>query len=368
MPTPRLGLPTPAGTALVSTGDNDITSLANILDRAAIWLVPGTFAARPAASGNDGRFYLTTDSLVLYVSDGTNWHEVSRLGGSVPIGGLLDYAGANDPADTRYLLADGRAISRATYATAFGVMGTQYGAGDGSTTFNIPDVRGRTAVGPDNMGTGAGSAGRMASNNTRGAGGGTETKTLAEANLPSHTHGTGTLVTASAGAHDHSVGTLVTASDGAHAHGVGTYSTGSAGTHNHGGITGGHAHNVGASDHPLQMVVDVNWSNLGGTGTPIGASGNIQDVGGGGSGAPIKNQASATDSQGAGIASDGAHSHTVSGTSASAGAHTHTITGSVASSGAHTHTISGATAATGSGTALNGMPPYVVLNKIVRVS
>lgn len=56
--------------------------------------------------------------------------------GFVPIGGLLAYAGAAPPPG--YLECDGSAISRSTYGALFSVIGTNYGSGDGSTTFNLP--------------------------------------------------------------------------------------------------------------------------------------------------------------------------------------------------------------------------------------
>lgn len=372
-PTSRLGLTNPVGTDLISAGDNAIAQIVGVLDRSALWLVPGTFAARPAAAGNDGRFYLANDVGIVYLSDGTNWIEISRGGGSVPIGGMLDYAGAGDPADSRYLLADGRALSRTTFAAAFAVMGTTHGAGDGSTTFNIPDFRGRSAVGPDNMGTGTSAAGRMASNNTRGASGGAETKVIGTANLPAHTHDQGTLVTASGGAHTHAFGTLAVVSNGAHTHTVGTLATVSTGAHTHGGITGtnnlDHSHNM-AHDHTLGMYADL--PGFGGSRPAGSAGGPSYDVGGGGASEPVKmfnGQTSGVSQNHAhSISSDGAHVHSLSGATASDGAHTHTLTGSTASDGAHTHTITGATGSVGSGTAMNFMPPYVVVNKIVRVS
>lgn len=62
-----------------------------------------------------------------------------------PTGTIQAYAGSTAPAG--YLVADGSAVSRTTYAALFAVIGTTYGAGDGSTTFNLPDLRGRAAVG-----------------------------------------------------------------------------------------------------------------------------------------------------------------------------------------------------------------------------
>lgn len=62
-----------------------------------------------------------------------------------PTGAMLLYAGNTVP--TGFLLCDGRAVSRTTYAALFAAIGTTHGSGDGSTTFNLPDMRGRTAVG-----------------------------------------------------------------------------------------------------------------------------------------------------------------------------------------------------------------------------
>jgi microcystin-dependent protein len=209
MATSRLGLPTPAGTDLITGGDDAITALADVLDDAAIY-AHGSFAGRPAAAALAGKFYLADDVAILYLSNGTSWLEVSRGAADVPIGAMLDYAGGSDPSDTRFILADGRAISRSTYAAAFAIMGTTHGAGDGSTTFNVPDLRGRSTVGPDDMGTAAGAASRLASNNTRGAVGGAELRALITGNLPSHTHDAGSLATDTVAAHSHAAGTLVT--------------------------------------------------------------------------------------------------------------------------------------------------------------
>lgn len=76
-----------------------------------------------------------------------------------PTGAMLLYAGNTVP--TGFLLCDGRAVSRTTYAALFAAIGTTHGSGDGSTTFNLPDMRGRTAVGvaPDtNLGSKSGAA------------------------------------------------------------------------------------------------------------------------------------------------------------------------------------------------------------------
>lgn len=71
-------------------------------------------------------------------------------GGTIPVGGMLDYAGSTAP--DSYLFCYGQALSRTAYADLYAVLGTFYGSGDGSTTFNVPDKRGRVTAGKDDMG------------------------------------------------------------------------------------------------------------------------------------------------------------------------------------------------------------------------
>jgi len=68
-----------------------------------------------------------------------------------PVGSILIWPGAGDVAPTKYLWCQGQAISRTTYAGLFAVLGTTYGAGDGSTTFALPNLKGRIPVGRDTM-------------------------------------------------------------------------------------------------------------------------------------------------------------------------------------------------------------------------
>jgi microcystin-dependent protein len=104
------------------------------------------------------------------------------LPGGVPdvpdIGDLKHRAAAVIPAG--WLLCDGAAKSRATYAALFGVIGTTWGPGDGVSTFNLPDLRGRSLVG---NGTGAGLTNRVI-----GTTGGEENHTLITNELSNHSH------------------------------------------------------------------------------------------------------------------------------------------------------------------------------------
>lgn len=109
-----------------------------------------------------------------------------------PVGSVIDYAGATPPAT--WFFCDGREISRADYPVLFAVIGTIYGGGNGSTTFNLPDCRGRVVAGKDNMG--GTSANRLTNqpggvngNGVLGATGGAESHVLTDQQLAPHVHG-----------------------------------------------------------------------------------------------------------------------------------------------------------------------------------
>lgn len=87
-------------------------------------------------------------------------------GGAVPVGAIVDYAGAAAPAG--WLLCCGQSVSRTVYAALFGVLGTLYGAGDGATSFGLPDLRGRATFGLDNMGGVAANLVTMAGSSVNG--------------------------------------------------------------------------------------------------------------------------------------------------------------------------------------------------------
>lgn len=103
-------------------------------------------------------------------------------------------------ASTGWLLCDGAAVSRATYAALFGAIGVVFGPGDGTTTFNVPDLAGRFPFGADGT-------------HPRGEVSGQEQITLTTANLPPHTH---TIAHAHDFSHDHA--NTVTDAQGNHAH------------------------------------------------------------------------------------------------------------------------------------------------------
>ena len=124
------------------------------------------------------------------IFDATNGARLGSGAGFVPPGVPLPYAGAVSPPG--FLLCYGQLVSIATYPTLYNVLGTTFGNGSG--TFGIPDLRGRTIFGLDNMGGPAagrlvgGHTGNIASGTTLGAAGGEENHTLLTAEMAAHNH------------------------------------------------------------------------------------------------------------------------------------------------------------------------------------
>lgn len=214
--------------------------------------------------------------------------------------GSISSHGIASGVPAHHLICAGQAVSRTTYAKLFAKIGTTWGAGDGVTTFNLPDLRAEWMK-------------------ARGAG--FALAATQAAAVPAHTHSGST---GAAGAHSH---TATTASGGAHSHSASTDSQGGH-THTWSGSTGnnnvGHTHtfsattnSTGAHTHTLpynhMTMHDSNTTALAsnGTGTSYTSS------------------------------TAGAHTHSVSGTSSGVSAnHTHTYSGTAASAGGHSHALS----------------------------
>ena len=106
----------------------------------------------------------------------------------MPSGSIIVYAGSSAP--TGWLFCDGSAISRSTYSALFGIISTTYGVGDGSSTFNLPDIRGRVVAGKEASASLLTSAVGGLNGNTLGNTGGAQgiTLTSAQSGLPAHNH------------------------------------------------------------------------------------------------------------------------------------------------------------------------------------
>ena len=101
----------------------------------------------------------------------------NTISNAIPAGVIEMFGGSTAP--TGYLLCDGSAVSRTTYSKLFTAIGTTYGSGDGSTTFNVPNLKGKVAVGKDSADT---------SFDALGETGGEKTHTLTVTEMPSHRH------------------------------------------------------------------------------------------------------------------------------------------------------------------------------------
>lgn len=183
-----------------------------------------------------------------------------------PTGSMLPFAGAAAP--DGWLLCYGQAISRATYGRLFALISTTYGAGNGSTTFEVPDMRGRTPIGKDDLGGVA--AGRVDSNSINGANattlggaGGAQTNTLSTGTMPAHPH-TGS--SSSSGAHTHESGVDIDPAAGGtglasgtnqYWNGTASFTTESGGAHTH--IITVDSAGTGGSHSNTQPWIALSW-------------------------------------------------------------------------------------------------------------
>lgn len=106
-----------------------------------------------------------------------------------PIGGIVAFGKTSAPSAS-WLICNGAAVNRTTYADLFAAISTNFGVGDGSTTFNLPDLRGRSIIGYDPDGTGRTTGAYTGGVNagTMGGTGGEQAHTQTEAELVNHVH------------------------------------------------------------------------------------------------------------------------------------------------------------------------------------
>jgi microcystin-dependent protein len=179
---------------------------------------------------------------------------------SIPLGGMLPFIGSTAP-NSSFVFPFGQAISRTTYSTLFTLVSTTYGTGDGTTTFNVPDLRGRVLAGKDDMGGSAANritnAGSSIVGTTLGAAGGAETETLTLAQLP----------TGITSANTAAIGLSVTSTGNVDLGGSPVSDPGTGGSGGH--ITGASVGSVGSSGTLAIGAVPVTSNNTSGNAHPI---------------------------------------------------------------------------------------------------
>lgn len=303
---------------------------------------------------------------------------------TVPIAGVF-YWPSNEAVPAGFLLAGGSAVSRTTYAKLFAKIGTTFGTGDGSTTFNLPDMRGRMAKGYE---TGSGdigdASGALVHNHTQA--GHTHKQNAHTHTTVAHTHNGAT--TGSSGSHTHTQGSSGSSPTHTHTAAAHTHSDGTMAVGNSTGSTL-EARHAGTGDSGLFTLSDLDsysssTSHGHGDGGLITCDPSVLISGTSGYNSASHNHSPA---QYAAVHTHAAGS--VSGTSASGGgsgtgnnsvSHTHTNP-TTASSGAHTHASGGSTGSASPGALSGGnvetgagvgddtgdaTHPYVTVRAIIR--
>jgi microcystin-dependent protein len=120
-------------------------------------------------------------------SDGTEIiNGGALLEGGIPTATIVPWSSSSVPSG--FLECNGLAVSRSTYSALFAIVGTTYGVGDGSTTFNVPDLQDNTPVGKSNNKALGSTGGANTVTSTGNVAGSTANATLTTAQLASHTH------------------------------------------------------------------------------------------------------------------------------------------------------------------------------------
>jgi len=271
---------------------------------------PAVVSPLPPESASPGDIWVDSSDGISYVyyDDGSSgqWIEmissgVVSLEAATPTGSVIQTARATAP--TGWILCEGQEISRAEYSRLFNAIGTAYGSGNGSTTFNVPNLKGRVPVGRDSSQTEFDDLGET---------GGAKTVTLTEAQLPSHSHTTPN--------HSHTF-SGTTAGESGHTHGV----------------TGLRINDGGAG---VQLVAQSDGNVV------IYSGGAAQGFGGRALSGNFREWSIGNASETKATTGSSGHTHTYSGTTSNASPTTNTA---------------------GSGQSHQNLQPYVVLNYIIKV-
>jgi microcystin-dependent protein len=159
-----------------------------------------------------GQMIFETDTQLTKFWSGSAWVSGAATPGAsvlTPVGSIVPYGGSEASTPAGWLFCGGQAVSRSTYADLFAVVSTTYGAGDGSTTFNVPDLRGRVLAGKDNMG---GTAANRLTSGVSGVTGTTLGAAGGDQRIQDHTHTFSGTTGNDSPDHSHSIGKAFDAS------------------------------------------------------------------------------------------------------------------------------------------------------------
>ena len=145
----------------------------------------------------------------------------------IPTATIVPWSSASVP--TGFLECNGQAVSRSTYSALFAIVGTTYGAGDGSSTFLVPDLQDNVAVGKSGTKALASTGGANTVSSTGNVGGSTANATLSTAQLASHSH------------------TVYNGTSGEGSFGRGPANPSNSNSTSNTGSGGGHSHNMSAT-------------------------------------------------------------------------------------------------------------------------
>lgn len=291
------GNPVIPGSKISSTwANNTLADIANALSQTMIRR-SGTVA--PMHLNNDQAGFLQKLGIDTTLQDLNNRLKALEAESKAGIG-IMEFVGHQNLAQFsgNYLICDGRPVSRTEYADLFAVIGTTWGIGNGSTTFNLPDMRGVVPRGFDNG---------------RGFDPGRSFASTQADEIKQHGHSGSA---ASAGSHTHPF----------------SGSTDSAGSHSH--SISGTASSGGSHSHPFRdYYYTENSARTVPYRTPTnGYNGNAGPASGDGD----NNYFWYIDKD---TSASGTHTHSISGTAATTGAHSHSVSGTVSSAGSHTHSV-----------------------------
>ena len=180
---------TAGGTATLTDKTFDANDTGNILRNVDVADLADGVDGELISWGTDGKPIKVAVGTVgqQLTSNGAGAPPTFQTGVFVPAGAIFQFGGTAVNVPSGYLACDGKAVNRTTYAVLFTAIGTLHGVGDGSSTFNLPDFRGKSAIGVNDTGLPNGADSDFTTRNEADTGG-AETHSLITGELAAHIH------------------------------------------------------------------------------------------------------------------------------------------------------------------------------------